>query len=75
MPKLKSPDPPLRSLDLLSFEQAARYLGPSITPRWVLQRVYEGTIPALRLTQRCTRIERRALDEFVEAGRQQGGVA
>lgn len=75
MPKLKSPDPLPSGFDLLSYEEAARFLGPSITPRWVRQRVAEGSLPALRLTQRCTRIERRALEEFVEAERQQAGVA
>lgn len=57
-------------MDLLSYEEAAAFLGPSITPRWVRERVSEGSLPALRLTQRCTRIERSALEEFVDRQRE-----
>lgn len=75
MPATESPAPPSGGRGLLSFEEAAQYLGPGFSPRWVRERVYEGTIPALRLTQRCTRIEQSALDEFVEAERQRAGVS
>jgi hypothetical protein len=57
--------PPLPSYDLLSWAEAAAYLGPSFTARWVKRQVYDAKkITAVRLNGR-TVISREELDRFV----------
>ena len=51
---------------LLTLREAAAYLGPGFTERWVKRQVYElKTIPAKHLPGR-TVIEQRALDALVD---------
>jgi hypothetical protein len=65
--------PPLPSYDLLSWEEAAAYLGPSFTARWVKRQVYDARkITAVRLNGR-TVISRDELDRFVRDGMAQAG--
>lgn len=52
---------------LLSWEEAAAYLGPSVNVRWLKRQVYDTkTLPARRISGK-TFIEQAALDEFVDS--------
>lgn len=54
---------------LLSYKEAAAYLGPSFTERWIRRQVSDyRTIPAIRLNGRAV-IARADLDAFVERAR------
>jgi hypothetical protein len=51
---------------LLSYREAADYLGPSFTDRWVKRQVLDfKTIKAIRLTNGKTVIARAELDRYV----------
>jgi hypothetical protein len=58
--------PPLfKSHDLLSWEEAAAYLGPTYTVKWMKRQVYEfKTIKAIRTGGRRV-IARAELDRYV----------
>jgi hypothetical protein len=63
----------LPSHDLLSWEEAAAYLGPSFTPRWVKRQVYDfKKIRPARLNGR-TVVPRAELDRLVREGMAQDG--
>jgi hypothetical protein len=52
---------------LFTFREAAAYLGPSFTDRWVKRQVHDAkTIKSIRLTDGRTVIARAELDRFVD---------
>lgn len=59
--------PAIQGHDLLSYSEAAQYLGPSVTPRWVKRQVLEYGLPAVRLNGR-TFVRRADLDALVVKG-------
>jgi helix-turn-helix protein len=64
---------PTDGRQLLSYEEAAEYLGPSFTTRWVRRQVLEfKTIRPIRLNRR-TVIEKAELDRYVERAKQAQG--
>ena len=57
---------------LFTYREAAAYLGPSFTDRWVKRQVLDAkTIKAIRLTDGRTVIARAELDRFVDEQAQQ----
>lgn len=53
-------------LQLFTYAEAARYLGPSFTARWVKRQVLDfKTIKAIRLTTGRTVIAKSELDRYV----------
>lgn len=65
-----SPAPPTESgRRLLTYREAAAYLGPAFSSKWVKERVYAGELESIRLTERRTVIPQAELDRFVERRR------
>ena len=58
----------MKGHDLLSYAEAAAYLGPTVTARWVKRQVLEYGLPAVRLNGR-TFVRRADLDALVAKGR------
>lgn len=64
---IKTEAAPPEGRRLLSWSEAAAYLGPSFTERWLKRQVYDlGTIPARRIGRRVL-IEQQALDDYVDS--------
>jgi excisionase family DNA binding protein len=59
------PEPPVEDLGLLTYEEAAAYLGPSFTARQLKQWTTDGLIEGIPIGRR-TFIERDELDGFIE---------
>ncbi|MDQ3670175.1 MAG: helix-turn-helix domain-containing protein [Actinomycetota bacterium] len=69
MPATESKSPTAVGPDLLTYAQAAAYLGEGISAKWLKARVAEGEIEGIRLTERRTVIARADLDAFIERKR------
>jgi len=75
MSKQASPKrPTAEGRQLFTYREAAAYLGPSFTDRWVKRQVLDAkTIKAIRLTDGRTVIARAELDRFVDEQSQTDG--